>query len=369
MLAVQKYLEDNSIESLSKYGIGAKYHPTLPYVILDYDMIESSNHKTNPIIKECRGIVLNTQDFSVVQKAFNRFYNLGESECTENFDWKNFMCKEKLDGSLIKVRWYNNELLITTRNSFADTECGDSGKSWKELVTSCLTQYQLDVIKDNSDFTFVFEFMSPYNHIVVQHHSPWLSLLTLTNKNGCSAIIHYVELSAYFSTPNKYEFTSIEEIEAFLEQLEKDQNPMEGFVLTDSNGLMLKIKSKFYLKLHRLNNNGCITNIKNIVPIILAGEIAEVLLYFPHLQPRIAEVQLLLGKLATELHDAWVDCKNIEDQKEFAIRITKTRYTPFSSILFKMKRAGKIHNAEELGIEFCNADSLILKILDQENVK
>ena len=62
----------------------------------------------------------------------------------------------------------------------------------------------------------------------------------------------------------------------------------------------------------------------------------------------------------------WNKCKEIEDQKEFAICITKTHYTPFNSLLFRLKKDSDIKDIDKLKNLFYNSEELILKVLNKD---
>ena len=107
-LEIQKYLRAMSTthtvaESLcclqSEYGIKFKQHPKYPELIqFKYDQLASSKFKHLEIVKECRSIILNSEDnWNVVAYPFRRFYNFGES-CADTIDWNTARIQEKLDG-------------------------------------------------------------------------------------------------------------------------------------------------------------------------------------------------------------------------------------------------------------------------------
>ena len=50
----------------------------------------------NPLVRECRGIILDEDTFDVVSYAFDKFGNYGEPYCPE-IDWKTARVGEKLD--------------------------------------------------------------------------------------------------------------------------------------------------------------------------------------------------------------------------------------------------------------------------------
>jgi hypothetical protein len=80
--------------------------------------------------------------------------------------------------------------------------------------------------------------------------------------------------------------------------------------------------------LHRSANNGNIININNIVPIILDGEIDEILAYFPELKSRFDEVVLKIEMIKNEISLVWDKYKNLNNKKDFAINIIRdTKYT------------------------------------------
>lgn len=370
MLAVQEYLQSNTIESLEQFGIFAKYHDTKPYVILDYDMVESAKFKEDPKVKECRGLVLRTDDFTIIHKAFDRFFNLNESSCTDKFVWEYFTSTVKEDGSLIKVRWYDGDLLVTTRNSFAESICGESGKSWKDLVLSCLTPPQKATIKYNETRTYVFELLSPYNMVVVHHPEPKLVLLSIFEHDTGFVSEEMYDLFNYvtFNQKQYLNFNSLDEVTAHLQALEEAKDTTEGLVLKDKNGVRLKAKSTYYLKLHRLSGNGNITMTKNIIPIILSGEKDEILSYFPYLFDKIKETESVLNFMFCHLTMVWEHAKDIQDQKEFALMITKQFQTKFSSILFNLKKRDKIQDFEALKHEWNQSEKLIIKVLEDQKI-
>jgi hypothetical protein len=364
MLEVQRYLQSNTIASLEQFGVFAKFHATKPYVILDYDMVESSKFKDHPIVCECRGLVLHTEDYTIVQKSFNRFFNLNEID-DSTFDWSNFSANTKEDGSLIKLRYYADEFLVTTRNSFADSLVGESGLTWDELVCSCLHEMQYRIIESNHQYTFIFELCTPHNMIVVNHPEPKLVLLGMVADTGNELDLYELDkfMVLPFERPQEFKFKSLDEVIAYLDTLEEEKSSTEGVVLKDSKGERLKAKSKWYLKLHRLSGNGNVSLLKNVVPLILQGEKDEVLCYFPHLRSRFEEVEGILNSLFLGLYSIWNQCHHIEDQKEFALKITKEFPSPFNSILFRMKKNRDILDVKKLYHEWNQSEALILKVL------
>lgn len=369
MLETIKFLKESSdnLQVLhDMYGIDIKYNIDKTMMILDYDQIRSIPFRNHPFVIECRGLILNVTTLEIVIKSFDRFFNFGEADNDADFDWNDFDTFEKVDGSIMRVRFYEGDFFVATRNSFADSECNDSGKTWRELALEALDEDEKAFITMNPHITHVFEFCSPWNTIVVQHQESKMVLLGMFRGDWELPQLWIEDLKRqgiFRHFPVRHNFKSRAEVELYLADLTDRKVSEEGVVLKDKNGLRKKYKSEWYIQLHRLSGNGNIANLKNIVPLILQGETDEVLSYFPYLKPRVLEITSEIESLISDLVIIWKQCKDITDQKDFAIMITKTLSTPFSSVLFKLKRDDKIQSKEALITEFNKAERIIIQEL------
>lgn len=375
MLVVQQHLK-NGVETLEslydRFGIHHKIKDDM--VILDYDQIESHKHKDRNVVRECRGLVLEMNTWNIIAKSFNRFFNLNENSDTDNFDWSDFHTTRKMDGSIIRIVMYKGEMQVFTRFSFADQPISELyRKTWKSLVKQCLTDRQEELIKACPNTTFVFELCSPYTQVVEYYTEPTLYLLGLFNNQTGEEIKRnhplYISCSNSFNMAPIYPFISINEIQLFLDDLFKQQNVMEGFVVHDKNGIRLKIKNKYYLTLHRLSNNGNVSNMKTLLPLVLMGEVDEVLTYFPALKDSVNILQLAIEDDLKELADIYHQVVNISEQKEFAIKLTKELYTPYSGIFFSLRKEfGNSFTFEQLKTEFLGSTDLVIKIYKSRGI-
>lgn len=101
-----KFIKDNANweELLTKKPYCLKIKKDEDYTILSYNQIESDFY--NPIVRECRGIILENSTLTPVCVPFYKFGNYGEGYVPD-IDWSSARTQEKVDGSLIKV-WYHN---------------------------------------------------------------------------------------------------------------------------------------------------------------------------------------------------------------------------------------------------------------------
>lgn len=387
MLLIQQYLK-NKIETLEtlqeRFGIYSKLNEDGSIVALDYDQIESSKHKEHRLVCECRGLKLYTKDWSICAKSFNRFFNLNENNDTEIFDWKTFSTLEKIDGSLFQISVKSDSLRnlscddddfhCFTRFSFANHSISDLVKeTWRELALSCLSDGQKSFMRMHPKYTYVFEFCSPYTQVVKFFPEPKMFMIGLFDNQTCEEVSInnevYKQSKILFEWPVEYNFNSIDEIIAKLNQMFSEQSVDEGFVLKDKNGVRLKIKNKYYLCLHRLSNNNGVKNLKHLIPIVLSGETSEIEAYFPTLK-------FSLELIKTTVEQDLIDLKTIyskvilqESQKDFALVLTKEFYTPFSGIFFQLRKEfGNSFTFAQVEEAFMKAEELVVKVYKSRGI-
>jgi len=336
MLNVQNFLQTKTLEDLSaEFALKISNHPTLPLVILNYNQIESP--KLEPLTMECRGLVLEVGSWNIVARSFCRFFNFGETET--KFIWdQNVTAHEKVDGSLILMYFYGG-WHINTRGSFADGELAFTGKSWKEWVLEAIPN-KSEIEKLDPAFTYIMEFVSPYNKVVRTYPQPQMYLLSVIQTNtGFELSIDQSDVIASalgVFRPKRFSLKVPEEIKHFLTENSKSDPTFEGFVLVDSIGNRVKFKAETYVNLHHLVDNGNIFNPSRLVPLVLNGERDEVVVYLPEVAPYFDQVEEVLSREFNQMIEIWEKVKGIESQKEFAIQLVGS--TPFSSILFSARK-------------------------------
>jgi hypothetical protein len=374
VLNVQKFLIDNHRQNEPGYnfqllteqvGIKCNYHPKYPLVILNYDQIESP--KMDPIVRECRGLVLDTSNYDIVAGCMPRFFNLGEAlEITDKFDWNSpINSRSKEDGSLMSLFNYKGCWMVKTRDSWADKTICENSPTWEYLFTSLLPHGFISK-ECNPNTSYIFEMCSMYNQVVRQYSEPKLFLLTTIKNNGEE--YHYSvtdQVAEWYglNRPTKIDVTNEYAVREYITTLEQTDGTAEGLVLQDKNGLRIKVKSSTYLACSRLGGNGNLAIDKNLIPLILANEQDEAIAIFPQIEERVKELVDNIEDLYHTLFIAWVDVHGIEDQKEFAITLMKHKH-PLQSILFSMKKRGDIADGN-LEKEFRSHPELIIKVLAQ----
>jgi len=363
MLNVQQFLQTKTLDQLTdELAIKVTRHDTLALAILNYNQIDSP--KLDPIVRECRGLVLNyaTDDYPVVARSFPRFFNWGEvQEEMPLFDFSDFAVQSKEDGSLALFYYFGGQWRVNTRGSFAQDNMQHQDFTWSEAIGRAMAIDNLARI-GNQNWTYVCEFCSPWNKIVRRYEEPTLYLLTIIDKNSGEEIpaseCDTIACLLGIRRPTIYQFTSIEEIQEFLQEQGENDPTFEGVVIRDKDGRRWKIKSATYLGLHRLRGEDDVWNPKHLIPFILAGEEDELITYFPEVKETYFELKSKVLTAYVELLELWGDHWRIEDQKEFALKV---KDTPLSSILFSVRKfRGERQTSADIREEWKKSDRIIL---------
>jgi hypothetical protein len=162
-----------------------------PYVIFNYDQIKSDF--TDPMVREARGIIFRIGEWSnPVCWAFDKFFNSAERFADE-IDWSTAFVTEKIDGTLIKLWFDNGDWHLSTNGMIeaADAKIGDArmpdfGKYFHDTlykrVEPQVGPYNYFVDKLNTDYTYMFELVGPYNRVVIPYEESALYFLGARNK-------------------------------------------------------------------------------------------------------------------------------------------------------------------------------------------
>jgi hypothetical protein len=373
MLAIEQYLTQGKTfdDLINEYSLKATYHPTLPLVILNYNMIKSP--KLAAVTREARGIVFDTNTKKLVAKGFDRFFNWGEvEEEMRRFDFNNFTTTEKLGGSYVLLYCYNGQWMANTRSTFGLDKINDMPITWWQGFCQALgiaSIQELDKILGRG-YSYVCEFCSPYNKVVREYKTPQMYLLAVfkgeeeVSSSVINAIAYFISLNQLpLLRPEEYKFSNTFEIINFLNHNSTNDPTFEGVVIRDRNNCRYKIKSPTYLAWHHMKGSGDDLHApKNLLPFILNDEIDELLTYFPEVTETYYKYKDKIDKAYIELVLLFNECRFIDNQKTFALKIVGK--TPFTSILFQVrKKYGRHQTIHNLYDEWRNSQDLILKKL------
>ncbi|MFY4731189.1 RNA ligase [Nitrospira sp. BLG_2] len=321
-------------------------HESLPLAILNYNQIESP--KTDPIVRECRALVLNTEDWSLVARSFSRFYNWGEvADEMPLFNWDKSVALEKVDGSLILFYKFAGQWRVNTRGSYANMGMFNTewqamyhnmpaDWTWQQGILTALgikSLDELDLYLDPS-LTYVCEFCSLWNKVVREYKTPCVYLLT------CYAGEEEVGPRdvSIFKTVGQYPLYSADDVTEYVNS--QPEATWEGCVVKDDANRRWKIKNRRYLSLHKMKgaNGDALYNPSTLLPFILEGEGDELLATYPEIKDCFYHYKNKVDTAYNELESLWLEYKDVPVQKDFALSIQGK--TPFTGVLFNCRKSG-----------------------------
>lgn len=337
-MKVIEFIKQNGLDSLTEQlAISVKKVDDL--LVLNYNQIDSP--KTDPIVMECRSLILEAGTLKVVSRSFDRFFNYGEAlNVMPDIDWSRAVAFEKVDGSLIKIYCHKGHWYISTKGTaYAESDCMGYGVTFQELVWKALG------VKNDHEFqgkcktflwegfTYMFELTSVENRVVKRYEGYKLHYLACRGNHSGDYIKSEKDQALMFGALEikEYRFNSPEECMRTAREL-KDLD--EGYVVYQDGIPIAKIKSPAYVAVHHIRGEGL--NPKRIMQLVLVNEQDEYLTYFP--EDRDVFAPYVKAKELLDIHmDAVYDAiKVTEDQKEYAL---KAKNFPFSAALFKARAA------------------------------
>lgn len=217
---------------------------------------------THLMCRECRGVILDSQTHQIVAAGFTKFFNYGE-ELADDIDWSTARVQEKLDGSLVKVYFWNGQWRVASNNC-ADardaTLCMIDNRPFTVYDMFCEAKPDFPYDLLNRQYCYMFEVMHPKGGSVVRHTEPRLVHLgtrDMSTMQEVEAVVNGID------RPRQYEIRDLDQAIRESNQLDAetrlDENGREyilheGFVVVDGHYRRIKIKSKQYLNHHLLKN-------------------------------------------------------------------------------------------------------------------
>lgn len=309
-----------------------------PYTLIKYGFGITDFSAIGELGLEARGLIVKKCGNSYVEvcHGLNKFFNMEEPNAAK-LDWEHgFSVLEKMDGSNIRLWYDDGEWHISTLGTiFADNDeygllfkkaCGDFNNYVKGLDTSC---------------TYVYELVGPLNRIVVRYEETAAYFICkrnlksgLESLNAPEAMRCGIRVIPAYTVKNKWQ--------AILLQHGLPEN-VEGMVVCDSHFNRVKLKTDWYLELHRVKGNG-VCNVKRVVKLWQLEGLDDFIAAFPEynefVEPIMNEIRALINDSEAAFHSLMV--QNLE-RKKFAAKVQQ--YTPLVQACCYALLDGKCNSA------------------------
>ena len=213
--------------------------------------------------RECRSLVIDIVNDCIVIAPFKKFMNLNQNEeySLENiqrrikeaiYNHRPIEISTKLDGSMQCANYYKGKIIMSGAQAI------DKEKSWR-LSDGYEKLYSepnlIKMITENSDLTFIFEYISLKDAHVVKYtlEQEGLYLIGIReNKTGkqwsYEEVLNIARIYQVKLTTDLHKET----LEEVLNNLDKYKSSEAEGVVLNIDGFLVKIKYNDYVKCHRL---------------------------------------------------------------------------------------------------------------------
>ena len=285
-----------------------------------------------PLVREARGCVFKEGGvWSCICRGFDKFFNYGE-ELASDVEWESSRVMEKVDGSLIKVFYYNGWYAVSNSGFplFEISTGNPKYKTFTEVFYLALEKMGYSSIKSfvegerlSKVRTYMFELVSPYTRATIPY--PETKLYYLGER---ARVVHteffLPEKRNLVEIPKTYKMRSFEDVVRSADELPWDD---EGYVVVDKDFNRIKVKSPKWVLAHYMRNNNVVTK-KRLMEVILAGEVEEFMTYADDYRLELEELlrkKSSLQKEAELLRSLLHSHFSFTSQKELASVVSKIK--------------------------------------------
>ena len=371
--------------------------------MFNYNLFESE--LSNPIVKACRGTILEiSDDRSIVKPVclpYYKFFNAYDPN-EDKVDWNTAVTHDKCDGQLIKLFKYKGQNYWCTNGSpnvetpldYTDEritsykellEAAILGKKIEDLAPSVIREsysytdkagaWHMHMDNPNGNYptswvsripdgwTLMFELCSPYNRIIVKYDNIKLWFHGARDAEGFEHTPEEVAKTygVPFEIPRSYNFENMEKAFEAIKDWKGLEN--EGLVVCDADFHRVKVKCEDYLKIKFVRD---VSTPKGIFWIVISEEYDDLASY-PELEKLAEEQKNELLEVIEKLrifHKNAVEKRNeFEDQKSFALWVNEN-HKEFSSYYFRAAKKSEKEFIDDLNKQLKSESSGYDKYLD-----
>jgi T4 RnlA family RNA ligase len=206
----------------------------------------------------------------------HKFFNLNQNEAYQLDQIKDktiIRIQDKLDGSVIRFVEIGGKIIAKSKMSFASEQAQMAQKIFDEDEN--LQKFVRGTL--SNDEAAIFELISPFNQIVVRYNKPELRLLQLRDeKTGDYKDIYSHPWVEKFSIKTTQNFS--ERYDSWKDLLEQAAGVegVEGWVITLSDGMMIKLKTLWYCARHGIMTTG-LTKADHLIELIIKDSLDDAL--------------------------------------------------------------------------------------------
>ena len=271
---------------------------------------------SNPIVRECCGIILEDETFNAVCVPFFKFFEYDE-KLSPGIDWNSSSVQKKIDGTQINMWYYNGKWNSSTLNEiyskddplpYDDVEVNWNDLSdgfenasiayyenYEDLFLSASSESKLNKERLSKKNTYIFEVTSPLN-IVVANHS-FIRMTHIATRNNIT--LEETDADIGVNKPKEYYIYCLQDC---IEMANKLPYSEEGFVVVDKNYNRIIVKSPAYASARDLIESETVSKEK-IVDMIRNSQDVEFLVNYPEFKKAFYEINKRIEKFVLVMND------------------------------------------------------------------
>lgn len=236
------------------------------YIVFNYHVAMPDSFDC-PIRRECRGLIF-SKDGRLMSRPYHKFFNMNEKPETQSgsIDWsQEHNILHKLDGSMIRPLVFGDNVRWATKMGITDVAMLAESYAYRNPSYNAFAK-----LCDSINVTPIFEFVSPANRIVLSYPQENM-ILTAVRNNLTGEYATYDEIS-FIGT--QYQISVVSHYHNPIDDL-RQQVDIEGVVVRFESGLMVKVKTDWYVAIHKAREN--ILHEKNVIRLILEEKLDDIL--------------------------------------------------------------------------------------------
>lgn len=303
-------------------------HKIVNYVVAKEDSFD------DPVRRECRGLVFNHKN-KLISRPFHKFFNINEKEETQenkiNLSLPHTVT-EKVDGSMIRPLLFNGCFRLGTKMGVTDV--ANNAEKWLFAQPDVKEKQHYMIHLANKGLTPIFEWISPKNRIVLRHKEENLILLAIRD-NASGSYLPLDEEAPFDLVPV---YGGISSINDYVSKV-RVQQEREGDVIHFSDGHKVKIKTDWYVRIHKILDK--VRFERNIVDLVIKNELDDAISGLPEKErERIKKYEkkfwLKFNEKIEKLKSIYKESQKYETRKEIAVNYAQQLEKNEKSLLFKM---------------------------------
>ena len=310
----------------------------------------------NPIVQECRGLILDRhENWSVLSFPFRKFFNYGEGHAA-TIDWSTARAEEKVDGSLVTLyedrRGVSENVHLrfpwriqTLGEMDASGRVNRADMIFRDLFIRTFSGGSNAVLDDRlsklpTGACYTFELATPSNRVVTPYAKDRLVLLsarsTVSLDEWRREHIDALAVRLGVERPNSYacfDMASVVEMAAALPTLE------EGYVVVDGAFNRVKVKNPAYIAIAHMKDSAFASR-RGLLEMARGGGSDDFLSIFPEMQSDYDAIMSSYENAIKRCEDVY-EAASVQfapsDMKGFAVAIQAAN-PPSTAPLFALRR-------------------------------